>query len=117
MRCQAALPDADGKNASLTGRRLPAKRPVTGNIGRDVVRPGWVNQDQTFRREIGGGFLWSPKRNRNGHAMGTVDPGPFVTGRFREGKMTALSCNARSSTRDGLGQHHQHSAKIRGSYE
>jgi putative restriction endonuclease len=26
------------------------------------VRYWWVNQNQTFRQEIGGGFLWSPKR-------------------------------------------------------
>jgi hypothetical protein len=23
----------------------------------------WVNQNQTFRQEITGGYLWSPKRN------------------------------------------------------
>jgi HNH endonuclease len=27
----------------------------------------WVNQNQTFRQEIAGGYLWSPKRNKNGH--------------------------------------------------
>jgi hypothetical protein len=26
----------------------------------------WVNQDQTFRQETEGGYLWSPKRNANG---------------------------------------------------
>jgi len=30
------------------------------------VRYWWVNQNQTFRQEIGGGYLWSPKRNANG---------------------------------------------------
>jgi hypothetical protein len=31
------------------------------------VRYWWVNQNQTFRQEIEGGYLWSPKRNKNGH--------------------------------------------------
>jgi len=26
----------------------------------------WVNQNQTFRQEIEGDYLWSPKRNKNG---------------------------------------------------
>lgn len=26
----------------------------------------WVNQNQTARQEVGGGYMWSPKRNRNG---------------------------------------------------
>lgn len=26
----------------------------------------WVNHKQTFRQEIDGGFLWSPKEERNG---------------------------------------------------
>jgi hypothetical protein len=31
------------------------------------VRYWWVNQNQTFRQEMEGGYLWSPKRNKNGH--------------------------------------------------
>jgi hypothetical protein len=30
------------------------------------VRYWWVNQNQTYRHEVRGGYLWSPKRNRNG---------------------------------------------------
>ena len=30
------------------------------------MRYWWVNQKQTHRHEIGGGYLWSPMRNRNG---------------------------------------------------
>ncbi|HEY2121401.1 MAG TPA: hypothetical protein VGH37_19595 [Candidatus Acidoferrum sp.] len=30
------------------------------------MRYWWVNQNQTFRQEIAGGYLWSPKRNGNG---------------------------------------------------
>ncbi|MEI7785143.1 MAG: HNH endonuclease signature motif containing protein [Betaproteobacteria bacterium] len=26
----------------------------------------WVNQNQTYRYEVGGGYLWSPKANRDG---------------------------------------------------
>jgi len=26
----------------------------------------WVNQNQTYEQEIGGGYMWSPKRNANG---------------------------------------------------
>lgn len=33
------------------------------------MRYGWVNQNQTFRHEIEGGHLWSPKRNKNGHRI------------------------------------------------
>lgn len=29
------------------------------------MRYWWVNQNQTYRHEIPGGYLWSPKRNRN----------------------------------------------------
>jgi hypothetical protein len=29
------------------------------------VRYWWVNQNQTFRQETAGGYLWSPKRRRN----------------------------------------------------
>jgi putative restriction endonuclease len=30
------------------------------------VRFWWVNQNQTYRHEVRGGYLWSPKRNANG---------------------------------------------------
>lgn len=30
------------------------------------MRYWWVNQNQTFRHEVPGGYLWSPKKNRNG---------------------------------------------------
>jgi putative restriction endonuclease len=48
------------------------------------VRYWWVNQNQTFRQEIDGGYLWSPKRNKNGHRnpfyefMREVAPGDIV---------------------------------------
>ena len=48
------------------------------------MRYWWVNQNQTHRQEIAGGYLWSPKRNANGarnpfyEFMREVSPGDFV---------------------------------------
>jgi hypothetical protein len=48
------------------------------------MRYWWVNQNQTFRQEIEGGYLWSPKRNKNGRRnpfyefMREVAPGDVV---------------------------------------
>jgi putative restriction endonuclease len=48
------------------------------------VRYWWVNQNQTFRHELAGGYLWSPKRNANGarnpfyEFMREVAPGDLV---------------------------------------
>lgn len=30
------------------------------------MRYWWVNQNQTYRHEVGGGYMWSPKVNKNG---------------------------------------------------
>jgi putative restriction endonuclease len=48
------------------------------------VRYWWVNQNQTYRHEVGGGYLWSPKRNANGsrnpfyESMREVAPGDTI---------------------------------------
>jgi putative restriction endonuclease len=48
------------------------------------MRYWWVNQNQTFRQEIAGGYLWSPKRNANGRrhpfyeSMREVAPGDLI---------------------------------------
>ena len=48
------------------------------------MRFWWVNQNQTFRQEISGGYLWSPKRNANGarnpfyESMREVSPGDLI---------------------------------------
>lgn len=48
------------------------------------MRYWWVNQNQTFKHEVQGGFLWSPKRNRGGGRnqfydnMTLVQPGDLV---------------------------------------
>ena len=49
-----------------------------------AMRYWWVNQNQTYRHEIAGGYLWSPKRNANGarnpfyEAMREVAPGDII---------------------------------------
>jgi hypothetical protein len=48
------------------------------------MRYWWVNQNQTYRHEIDGGYLWSPKRNKSGNRnpfyefMREVAPGDIV---------------------------------------
>lgn len=48
------------------------------------MRYWWVNQNQTHRQEVGGGYLWSPKRNANGarnpfyESMREVAPGDLI---------------------------------------
>lgn len=48
------------------------------------MRYWWVNQNQTFRQETEGGYLWSPKRNANGarnhfyESMREVSPGDLI---------------------------------------
>ncbi|HWR53223.1 MAG TPA: HNH endonuclease signature motif containing protein [Bryobacteraceae bacterium] len=48
------------------------------------MRYWWVNQNQTYRHELSGGYLWSPKRNANGarnpfyESMREVSPGDAV---------------------------------------
>ena len=48
------------------------------------MRYWWVNQNQTAKHEIGGGYLWSPKRNANSarnpfyESMREVAPGDLI---------------------------------------
>jgi putative restriction endonuclease len=48
------------------------------------MRYWWVNQNQTYRHEVMGGYLWSPKRNANGarnpfyESMREVAPGDLI---------------------------------------
>jgi len=48
------------------------------------MRFWWVNQNQTFKHEFQGGYLWSPKRNANGarnpfyESMREVAPGDLI---------------------------------------
>lgn len=56
----------------------------------------WVNQNQTFAQELSGGYLWSPKRKRNGARneyydnMTRVQPGDLIFS-FRDTRIAALS--------------------------
>ncbi len=48
------------------------------------MRYWWVNQNQTYDQEISGGYMWSPKRNKNGarnsfyDSMREVAPGDII---------------------------------------
>jgi putative restriction endonuclease len=59
------------------------------------MRYWWVNQNQTFRHEIEGGYLWSPKRNANGarnpfyETMREVTPGDLIFS-FMDAKILAV---------------------------
>jgi putative restriction endonuclease len=52
------------------------------------MRYWWVNQNQTYRQEIGGGYLWSPKRKTNDQrnpfyeSMREVAPGDILLSFF-----------------------------------
>src|SRR3546814_16648113 len=50
-----------GQGSSLITVRCPPA--PTYDSG---MRYWWVNQNQTYRHEVAGGYLWSPKRNANG---------------------------------------------------
>src|SRR4051812_13370058 len=55
-----------------------------GFAGRAPRRFWWVNQNQTYKEEVGGGFLWSPKTKKNGarnhfyDTMKDVAPGDVI---------------------------------------
>ena len=59
------------------------------------MRYWWVNQNQTYRHEIDGGYLWSPKRNKNKarnpfyESMREVAPGDVIFS-FCDTRITAL---------------------------
>jgi hypothetical protein len=48
------------------------------------MRYWWVNQNQTYNAEFTGGYIWSPKRNKNGarkqfyENMRIVGPGDVI---------------------------------------
>jgi hypothetical protein len=60
-----------------------------------AMRYWWVSQNQTYTAEVTGGYLWSPKRNRNGarnqfyENMREVAPGDLVFS-FRDTKIAAI---------------------------
>lgn len=60
------------------------------------MRFWWVNQNQTFKQEFEGGYLWSPKRKANGHRnafydyMRDVAPGDIIFS-FKATRIAAIS--------------------------
>jgi putative restriction endonuclease len=68
------------KSRSRFGGEFPVRKPG--------INYWWVNQNQTWRHEIEGGYLWSPKRNQNGarnqfyENMRLVEPGDVVFSYF-----------------------------------
>jgi putative restriction endonuclease len=59
------------------------------------VRDWWVNQNQTYEAEISGGYVWSPKRNKNGarnqfyENMRELAPGDRIFS-FRDRRIAAI---------------------------
>lgn len=59
------------------------------------MRYWWVNQNQTYRHEVAGGYLWSPKRKANGginpfyESMREVGPGDIVLS-FADTRIAAI---------------------------
>jgi hypothetical protein len=59
------------------------------------MRYWWVNQNQTYRHEVPGGYLWSPKRKSNGgvnpfyESMREVAPGDIVLS-FADTRIAAI---------------------------
>ena len=62
----------------------------------------WVNHKQTFKHEVEGGYIWSPKRNKNGgfnqfyENMSLVSPGDVVIS-YADTKIKAIGIATRSA--------------------
>jgi hypothetical protein len=77
------------KPTDFKGTELTVAEPLR-QLGFEVVEFNrepqywWVNQNQTYDEEVGGGFMWSPKQNSNGARnqyydnMKSVQPGDIV---------------------------------------
>ena len=71
----------------------PAK--PLANKDKGNMRFWWVNQNQTYRHEIQGGYLWSPKKNANGarnpfyESMREVAPGDLIFS-FKDTRIVAI---------------------------
>ena len=66
----------------------------------------WVNQNQTYKAEVQGGFLWSPKVNKDGRRnqfyenMALVKPGDLILS-FADTKIKAVGiANGSAQTAD-----------------
>jgi putative restriction endonuclease len=87
---RASNVDLAGLNANeFDGNEFTVAEPLRAlgfTVAEKIRQPRfwWVNQNQTFDEEIGGGFMWSPKANSNGARnqfydnMKEVKPGDVV---------------------------------------
>ena len=54
------------------------------------MRYWWVNQNQTYQQEVGGGYMWSPKRaagnkkNFSYEMMREIAPGDLVLSFYKQ---------------------------------
>jgi hypothetical protein len=71
------------------------------------MRYWWVNQNQTYRQEIEGGYLWSPKRKTNNQrnpfyeSMREVAPGD-VTFSFFDTRRASMAKKAQVRLREAV---------------
>ena len=78
------------------------------------MRYWWVNQNQTFTQEVGGRYLWSPKRRADGarsyfyDTMTYVEPGDLVFS-FKDTLIQAVAVDALDA-----GRTHQGAAEAAG---
>jgi putative restriction endonuclease len=82
----------DDPLASIAPKRPPCENSLKSLR---VMRYWWVNQNQTYRHEVQGGYLWSPKRNANGvrnpfyESLREVAPGDLIFS-FRDTRIVAI---------------------------
>ncbi len=80
----SALADLDWPYAERWASEPPLRFASENARAPEAVRYWWVNQNQTYRHEVAGGYLWSPKRKADGHRnpfyefMREVAPGDLV---------------------------------------
>src|SRR6478672_8352661 len=64
------IPVSVGGTSTASAARARNNAPESATWARCWIngsqRFWWVNQNQTHREEVAGGFMWSPKRNANG---------------------------------------------------
>jgi hypothetical protein len=75
-----ALQDSPEMRFIKTGRLNEFKQPnefkiefIEPKLALDSVNYWWVNQNQTYKEEIGGGYLWSPQTKKNGRKNASYD--------------------------------------------
>ena len=77
-------PNVDQDEPRRTERLTAQPRLRAAGVFPQTVRYWWVNQNQTFRHETQGGYLWSPKRSQGNRFnqfydnMREVSPGDLV---------------------------------------